>query len=472
MSDFNSELARMQQLISFGRNTKANPTDNAPVLEHAVKAADGNTYGILRECQNYYIMVAPPKNSAIVAEDFDYLGGSKNKKEYEYRSYSSASQDLELKVRAVNEAVRIHNNTHPTVKSITEAHDWQTIDTKELRGELDRFHQIMNNVALIENKYIPTEHTLPEAPAKNPSDTTKNGPFVKDSKPEGDKDLKATAKDPKAQGAPFEEKGEASDADMQNDKNPSQAGDDSKVFTEKPKYAPENNVTTQHPEGGKVTRADESKKHSVRLTEAQAIMWQQSDDFKKKYGSTVSDDADEDAPFDIDVNVNEDEHVDADEVAGMPDDLSAEANDGEGADGPFSLDDPEFGAEEDMEGLDADNEDVNSDEEFENWLNGTDNRADLNTNQFGEARARGGKARRMNEGTINDYGKHPSFRKAFMTLPTNTDSAPNGARDWNDDSTKSEQPYASKMGNPAPFVEVVKTITDSLVRHLNFQDKA
>ena len=165
--------------------------------------------------------------------------------------------------------------------------------------------------------------------------------------------------------------------------------------------------------------------------------------------------------------MNEGEQVDASEVAGMPEDVTLDA---EATDGPFSLDDPEFGAEEDMD--DDEEDDAMSDEDFENWLSGTDTRADLKTNQFGESRARGGKNRRVNEGTINDYGKHPSFRKAFMTLPANADSYPVGARDWDDESAKGDQPYASKMGNPAPFVEIVKVITDSLVKHLNFQDKA
>lgn len=62
---------------------------------------------------------------------------------------------------------------------------------------------------------------------------------------------------------------------------------------------------------------------------------------------------------------------------------------------------------------------------------------------------------------LNVFGKHPGYRKKPMTHPSNVEVNPNGARDWNDNSAKGEEPFGKKIGSGAPFdKEVVNILTD------------
>lgn len=48
-----------------------------------------------------------------------------------------------------------------------------------------------------------------------------------------------------------------------------------------------------------------------------------------------------------------------------------------------------------------------------------------------------------------------------MTHPSNVEVNPNGARDWNDDSAKGEEPFGKQIGSSAPYSEkVVNILTD------------
>ena len=53
-----------------------------------------------------------------------------------------------------------------------------------------------------------------------------------------------------------------------------------------------------------------------------------------------------------------------------------------------------------------------------------------------------------------------------MTTPANTEVAPNGARDWNDESTKGEEPFGKQIGSSAPYTDLVDTITKEVLKHL------
>ena len=78
-----------------------------------------------------------------------------------------------------------------------------------------------------------------------------------------------------------------------------------------------------------------------------------------------------------------------------------------------------------------------------------------------------------NEDELHDFGKHPSYRKVPMTLPSNKEIAPNGARDWNDKSVEGEQPFGSKIGSGAPFDEkILDMLTDNIMQRMGFSKKA
>ena len=76
------------------------------------------------------------------------------------------------------------------------------------------------------------------------------------------------------------------------------------------------------------------------------------------------------------------------------------------------------------------------------------------------------------EGTkLNDFGKHPGYRKKPMNLPATGSDNENGMKDWNDESVYSEQPFGSKIGDSAPFDKVVKAVTDSVMEAITGKKK-
>ena len=66
----------------------------------------------------------------------------------------------------------------------------------------------------------------------------------------------------------------------------------------------------------------------------------------------------------------------------------------------------------------------------------------------------------LKEERLNDFGKHPGYRKKTMSLPaTGSDEG-----DWNDESVYSEAPFGQKIGSSAPFDEkMVEKVTDMVM---------
>lgn len=610
MANTNSQIETMQRLMNYGRNTNKTQINNKPLLEHTVKADDGNTYGILRESSKYYIMVAPPKNSGVVAEDFSHIGGVNNRKQYEYNSYSTAMENLDLKVKNVNESVRVsQHNIKPVQKTVLkEEKDWQTKITQETRGQIDRFKQILNNVTLIENKYVPSAHTLPEAPDKNPSEKEVNTPFTDTAVAKGDKEFTKTETNYETAGGPYDKNGEATSADMQSDKKPSGNNNGQDTYSQKAKYVPEDSVANQHPTGGKVTRADENKQFNrvAKITEAQAahvkkvLGWNKDKDYmdtskgteigsSEPFTNAVGKESNQTeaptepihenegiaihntdnqnkptpgtsevgdtAPFEEKVNES---GIEVTDVVGMPDNLGDEGGfNGETFDTeyenwvnsdtnePFLDDEMNFGtnvageeplpetmptdapqsnsiptdgpfgesrqnksrgrkvneaAEQGWRGVPearfvshgewSDPEIIYKGQSINYWdfadffeteeaeRNATPDEVQgiLDDILFGMSETGGleneschDKKANMNEGSVDlGFGKHPAYRKVPMTTPPNKEVAPNGAKDWNDDSAKGEQPFGQKIGDGDPYDKLVDTITDSLMEHLNF----
>jgi hypothetical protein len=77
--------------------------------------------------------------------------------------------------------------------------------------------------------------------------------------------------------------------------------------------------------------------------------------------------------------------------------------------------------------------------------------------------------RNLHEDTtvLHNFGDHPGYRKKPMTTPANVEVAPNGARDWNDESARGEEPFGKQIGSSAPFTDLVDTITKEVLKALN-----
>ena len=517
-----SEVQRMKELMGYGINEQVvNTGGSKPIVEYKMKAADGKTYGIIHECNKFYIKVAPKKDTEVLAEDFDYIGGWNNRKENEYKTYAMASKQFDLKMMSINEA-----NTHKVeiqqFKPV-ESSEWQINETKEMRSELERFRQITNNVAVIlkEDKGIlPAEHTLPEAPASNPSKDKVNSPFTDTAVANGDKDTKQTSTDPKKEGQPYNNKANVTDKDMQSDKKPNGEGKGD-TYSKDAKYVPDNSVADKKPSGGKVAKVDESHRRTFKLTEEQVLAWSKSKDYldtskgteigdkspytetpsdvnegnKSPYTETPSDVNEGNAVHNTDnqnspttgngeigdnspftEKVNEDS-TNVDDVAGMPSDDDdndvpfPEVEDG-GAYLDFEKDynDWEDNGGENQYDVNLDSFNLDDDDDFEGvkgdvLANDTANYGD--DDDFYESRNRKDK-RTIRESELNVFGKHPAYRKKPMTTPPNTEVAKNGAKDWNDESAKGEKPFGEKIGSSAPFDKVIDTLTDAIMKKLNF----
>ena len=50
-----------------------------------------------------------------------------------------------------------------------------------------------------------------------------------------------------------------------------------------------------------------------------------------------------------------------------------------------------------------------------------------------------------------------------MTTPPNKEVAINGAREWDDESVQGEEPFGQKIGDSAPYDEIVDAMTESIL---------
>ena len=669
MDKFDSQVARMQALMNYGRSNESVKHH----VEYSTMGADGKSYGIVRENNKYFIKVAEPHEGEMLAEDYDYIGGYMNHRAYEYDSYKNALKQLELKLMSLNEAKNCKTPIQESYRP--NAIEEKKVEmTEGMQAEIARQRQIMANACRImkESVNIGANNTgLPEAPETAPSSQTElNKPFSEVGKATLDKDMKKTASDPKKQGEPFDKKGEATNADLESDKN-KKGGDSNKTapFKEDPKHAPENNVATQKPKGGKAVKMNESETLAINSNP---------DYMDKSKGTEVGDDAPftepakggcncgkcekctgkveegvaawkegdnqnsptpgtgevgDDAPFDQKVNegcdecgtvenCNEGEYCadcdalldevadDADEYAGFEDDDDLTFSDDEAQSfedeygvNPLDLDvddepvvDNGVGVDEagkqkksitpqrmraglnkDVSAVDLipdqfkndndvilsckkfdslQNEIVNMGDKF--WTNPellhkaidyvgdinfalrmkhvtdfdkstkrypeltakitallnklwtsleevqqdewdssalpsdsaeTNNVASYNPDkpgddeddkysddwendvfgkkEFESKQPKAGKKPVKEDVTkLNDFGKHPAYRKKPMTLPDNSEVAKDGYKDWNDDSVKGDEPFGQKIGSSAPFDETVTMLVDAVVKRV------
>ena len=71
-----------------------------------------------------------------------------------------------------------------------------------------------------------------------------------------------------------------------------------------------------------------------------------------------------------------------------------------------------------------------------------------------------------NMNALDEFGKHPCFRKQPMTTPTKNHQEFDGYYDMNDESAKNDTPYATNIGSGAPFDLDENSIAESIRRNL------
>lgn len=148
-NDVNSQITRMKALMKFGVNEGKNVAYTG--VEYEKVGADGKMYGIVREGSKYYIKTSPNKKGKI-AENYDYIGGFRNRKDNEYSSFAEAQKQFDLKMMSINEA-----NT-PDKKVVVESwnpdkQEMLTVEaTNKMKKEISRERQIMMNASRINEK--------------------------------------------------------------------------------------------------------------------------------------------------------------------------------------------------------------------------------------------------------------------------------------------------------------------------------
>ena len=149
MSSFEETLARMKGLYTYGKELNEGNDFNSHTLEYHAIAADGKSYGIIRECNKYYIKSAP-KDKEMMAESYEYLGGFCNKKNYEYSSYANALKNFELKMASINEACE--GNVNISTLDPFKKEEFLVEGTDRMKNEIARQRQIMYNASMIMNE--------------------------------------------------------------------------------------------------------------------------------------------------------------------------------------------------------------------------------------------------------------------------------------------------------------------------------
>ena len=161
--DMNGQFDRMKQLMNYGLNeSKKQPYTG---VEYSKVAADGKLYGIVREGTKFYIKVSSKKDN-VLAENFEYIGGFRNRKDNEYSSFAGAQKNFDFKLRSLAEAYG--NGKNIVVESWNpDKQEELTVEaTEKMKKEISRERQIMENAMSIFNRK-PQSEVKPISEAKN-----------------------------------------------------------------------------------------------------------------------------------------------------------------------------------------------------------------------------------------------------------------------------------------------------------------
>jgi rubrerythrin len=102
------KLERIKDLM--GKMSTLNESTSLSEIENVKKGANGVTYAIIRENQNYFIKTTNKTSGTLIAEDFQYIGGLQNKNLERYNSYAESLKHLNLKFDMLNESYGIKEN--------------------------------------------------------------------------------------------------------------------------------------------------------------------------------------------------------------------------------------------------------------------------------------------------------------------------------------------------------------------------
>lgn len=148
--NINDEISRAKALMNYGLHTESKNTPYASI-EFQKVGADGKVYGIIREGSKYYIKSAPKKKN-LVREDFEYIGGFRNRKDNEYSSFANAEKQFDLKMMSLKESYANGKNIVVESWNPDKKENLSVEATDKMKKEILRERQIMHNAAMISEK--------------------------------------------------------------------------------------------------------------------------------------------------------------------------------------------------------------------------------------------------------------------------------------------------------------------------------
>lgn len=483
------QVQRMKNLMNYG--LKENKQKEYSGVEYSKEAADGKLYGIVREGTKYYIKVAKNPKSGLVAENFDYIGGFRNRKDNMFESFAAAQRYFVEKMICINESV-----DDARKRVIAESWDLdakkEVIEegTKKMEAEIARQRQIMKNAQNInEGKKCdmiggcPKTETLkveePKSKPGAPFTTVLSNAEVKDLQKDNIKGKEKPAVGNK------KVTNESTEVPLSSRENPDYM--DKSHGTEKGDNAP----FEKEVKGGENKPETVEAEFEVEVVSEGTAMHDSQDINSPKPGVGEKGD---NAPFEEKAEITE-EVVDLDDE--LEDDEEVEDIDIEDADEEIDADMAEEGDDEDDIDADAEEDDetediLEQDDDTEARLSALENKLDQILNAINDMKYddddelydgedededdsfqddadamaeeemvdddvevfesksyRAMKARALHE--EDDFGKHPAYQKVVMTTPATNMANKEGQYDMNDESVEGDKPYGINKGNQAPF---------------------
>lgn len=505
------QVQRMKNLMNYGLNENKQPAYSG--VEYSKVAADGKLYGIVREGTKFYIKVAKDTNGGLISENFDYIGGFRNRKDNMFESFASAQRYFCEKLECINESID-DKQKRVIAESWNLDEKKEVIEegTKKMQAEIARQRQIMKNAQNINEgkKCCDMEGGCPkcvtleaEEPKKSPSAPYVEVPCEECSTPNKN-NINGKTKPVKGKGAGKKLK-ESTETPLVSRENPEYI--DKSHGTEIGNNAPF--VNDVEKTEGAVAEENGGEAVDSKITDhvnEEVAMHATDNQNSPKVG--VGEKGDND-PFEEEVEITEDVELDDtldDEEVADDDLLDAEESDDEEANDDADVEDTVYDVEVEDENdtearLDSiedklnqlldvinnlkydDDDELYDDEESDDYDDDDDDDFDDVEGPIGEPEEfdddedyevvesksyKAMKAKMLRE--EDDFGKHPAFQKRVMTTPPSNNPMKDGQYDMNDDSVEGEKPYATQLGDTAPFdvdpEQIENAITEAVMKSL------
>lgn len=509
MNKFDNQISRMKAMMNYGLQTESKNQYSA--VEYNRVGADGKMYGIVREGTKYYIKVSD-KTTNVLKENFDYIGGFRNRKNHEYSSYANALKNFEMKMQSVNEAVGkkdsiIIESWNPDRKEML------TVEaTDKMRKEIARQRQIMGNATLIQEKKNYTVNLQEndccggkECKVDKECASTQKNNIAKKSDGKGE---------PTGMGGdPFTEKTNKKTSTSQKDNckkecKPVMESEDVLAWNEDEDYldtthgteigddAPfdvavdceEENDTVE--EGAVMHNAKTQENPEVGVGEVgdgepfeKEICEDVENDFEDETEDVEEIEGEEDADFDEDFeDETEDvEEIEDEEEAEFDDDLEEVEDESDDEDvfesrllaietllnkiadkvGVSTFDDDELYDDEEVDGEFEVELDDNDDDALDN-----DNEEETDDEDIEVFESKNFRKAMLKEDEYHYFGQHPAYQKEPMELPDAHHQEKDGYYDMNDESVENEEEYGKEIGDTAPFEVEPKHIENAIAESL------